>query len=503
MSGAADAPLKKTEHRGMELCLVLFLALFGTARVAVNALSFPFFGHIDEVQHIDTLLKYAALRPPSVRDDAYLPETTRLKVYFASPEYLPAGALPIPPVLWPDEVRRTHFAAYLKSRQVPAHQDHNYEAMQPPTYYLLAGAWLRFGRWLGMHDIDALYFARLFGALCLGATVLLAWLVPRCFAPEHRFVRLAAPTLLAVLPQDCFYFITNDPAGAPLGGLSLLLLLWLRRRGSFSLGLAAGISVGATALVKVNNLLVFFAAGAIAAAHTAAQLRADRPALDRRVAGFALGAGTLFFGWIAWAFHASGEFYGTRHKTTILGYQAQTWDGLRNHPMWSLDGLWTFVSHTCGNFWRGEVYWHGVPMRFAWFDTALLVLTAICLGASLGAVLLRRPTRLPWPLALPSYTLLVGGLLMLFGLSLYWDFARAYYPSTQFPFAVSGRLLTLALVPFAVCFCDGLSRIASRGRTALLVLLALVLLGTELLWMFPVIESDYNFWHLPRQAVPW
>ena len=55
--------------RARELLLILALAAFAGVRVGLNCASFPFFGHVDEIQHVDMLLKYSSGHLPNVAED--------------------------------------------------------------------------------------------------------------------------------------------------------------------------------------------------------------------------------------------------------------------------------------------------------------------------------------------------------------------------------------------------------------------------------------------------
>jgi hypothetical protein len=89
---------------------------------------------------------------------------------------------------------------------------------------------------------------------------------------------------------------------------------------------------------------------------------------------------------------------------------------------------------------------------------------------------------------------------MMFALSLYWNFDLSVNPSKEFPYVVAGRMLTSLLVPFAILYVDGLQRATGwLGRAAPTLVLVSVLLGlliSELVLMWPVVQSPYNFWHL-------
>jgi hypothetical protein len=81
---------------------------------------------------------------------------------------------------------------------------HNLDALQSPAYYVLAGAWLRLGRALGLDGAPLLYCVRALAAPAAFALVFGAWVLLRAPYARSRFVRLGVPALLA-FPPGCLH----------------------------------------------------------------------------------------------------------------------------------------------------------------------------------------------------------------------------------------------------------------------------------------------------------
>ncbi|MGD0711835.1 MAG: hypothetical protein ABR968_11735, partial [Bacteroidales bacterium] len=73
--------------------------------------------------------------------------------------------------------------------------------------------------------------------------------------------------------------------------------------------------------------------------------------------------------------------------------------------------------------------------------------------------------------------------------------------SNFFPFFVSGRLITAAMIPFLLLYVQGLNRAFSwikneNYRIIVLIFIVLFITTTETIFRWNVFYSDYNFFHL-------
>jgi len=86
-------------------------------------------------------------------------------------------------------------------------------------------------------------------------------------------------------------------------------------------------------------------------------------------------------------------------------------------------------------------------------------------------------------------------------ISIVFDFGNCYYPSPAYPYFTSGRLMSGALVPFALLFVFGLDRIldfvkSDRNRLLVLGAIMLVITISEVVLSAPAFASQYNWFHL-------
>lgn len=86
-------------------------------------------------------------------------------------------------------------------------------------------------------------------------------------------------------------------------------------------------------------------------------------------------------------------------------------------------------------------------------------------------------------------------------LSLSFDFGNCENPSQAHPYFVSGRLITAALIPFALLYLQGIG-ILLKGiqkdsiKIFILIVILLIITISEYTDHAPVFASQYNFYHL-------
>ncbi|HET9690953.1 MAG TPA: glycosyltransferase family 39 protein [Acidimicrobiales bacterium] len=131
-----------------------------------------------------------------------------------------------------------------------------YEAVQPPAYYVLAQPLFWLGRLGG--DLGAVYALRLFDLCLVVAALPLTYLLARRLAPGAPRAWLLAPLILAGLQitTSQYVLVSNDPALVPLGAACLLVALRAARRPGVRAGALLGALVGATLLTKAAAALV-------------------------------------------------------------------------------------------------------------------------------------------------------------------------------------------------------------------------------------------------------
>ena len=519
MPGLPDAPLF-CEARAVarlhtllrrEAPWLVVVAALGAARVLVLALALPFFTNVDEYRHVDMVLKYARGWVPVAGDDGYELELARLVGTLGSPEYhrdpTRPQSVPMRPPVWqagPEAALRR--IAEAEALLAPRH---NLEAYGPPFYYALAGAWLAAGRALGLRDAELLYWVRGLSALFVFALVLAAWLALREIYPREPLLRVGVPLLVALFPQDCLSYVTGDALSPLLAGVCFLLVvrLVLRPGPGAALAALAGATGAAAILTKYPNVALIPVLGF---ATVLAWIR--RPAVVGRAVGarWAVAWAALSLPIAAWLIRnriALGDPFGTALKVERLGWGRRSLAGLWDHPLLTASGLAEFLVGLVPLFWRGEVAWHQLPLASASADLVYTVSTLLFLA--LAAVGLADRSRGPDPRVAEGAALVhvLSSLAVLAGLSLMYVFSDTTNPTAARPYFDQGRLVSGAILPFALLFVRGISVAASRlpGRAgpaagwamAMLAGLCLVASVSELRLSLPVFSSPYNFFHLP------
>lgn len=486
--------------------ILLILCLAAAVRVFVFSAAFPCFNNVDEDSHFDLVIKYShghfprALEPMST-------ETAGFLALFGTPEYLRVpGQLPggrVPPPLW---TRPPEIIQQLLPRSLAAlGSDINFESSNPPLYYAVAGLWLRIGRICGLAGGPLLYWVRFLNMFVVVGVVWLGHNTAQFVFPERPWLPIGAALLLAFFPQDMFYSIQSDVLSPLCFGAAFLALLKLLRAEVLSSRLAVliGLSLGASWLVKTSSLPL------IAIALAAVFWKAFRLAQERKLHSSAAALVLLFTSaalpigsWMAWNLHVFGDLTGWNAKIVFFGMSHKPLNQWWHHPLFTWSGLWTFWTELLASFWRGEFVWHlrriKSPLMDAFYCTSSVTLIAIAIHR-----LVRRSDSFTQPqrealwLAFWSFA---AGAVFLGLISIPVDFGSCYYPSREYPYFTSGRLISGALVPFALLFVFGLDCVlgfVKRDGLRLLVLGAMMLVITisEVVLSVPAFASQYNWFH--------
>ena len=487
-----------------EYLLILLLCIAAALRVFIFSAAFPFFSNIDEDLHFDLITQYSHAQVPR-GFDRLKEETLNWIVPYASPEFLfppehfPDGKFPAP--LWKEPWPKAE--PEIAATRVEWSSEINFESSQPPLYYGLAGLWWWIGKQIGLIGIQSLYWIRFLNAALMAIVVWLGYVAARIIAPERLELCIGVPLLLAFIPQNVFYAMNNDVL-SPLcfGALFLCVLQWLRTNApSFLLGALTGLAVAATCLTKLSSFpLVAVALAVIVAKSIAIILRtppAGLIALAALVSCAAIPVGT----WVLWTKFQFGDFTGSTAKIGLLGWTRKPFDGWWQHPIFTPRGVWIFWSDLIASFWHGEVRWHAQPLRWRGADgfyavSSLLLLAAATVGLRKQAGLSVFQRR-----AIGSAILIfLVGVAFLAFLSIQFDFGNCINPSRAHPYFTSGRLLSGALIPFAVAYVYAVSWIFRRINTVLpLMVLGLIIVfvtTSEILVNRVVFSSEHNWFHL-------
>ena len=488
-----------------EFWWVIGFCLFAAIRVVFFSAAFPFFNNVDERRHLDLVIKYAEGHVPRSAE-LISPTTLPYLSHYASPEFLstpedfPGGYFG---PMWKHPVEEV--APTIAKIEEIWSRTPNQESSQPPLYYVVAAAWFHVGQWVGVKGGIALYWVRFLNVVFMTALVWLGYVAARMMFPKQVALRLGVPFLIAAVPQDTFYGITNDVLSPICFGLVFICLIkWFSRdEPSISLGIATGLSIAAAYLTKLSNLpLIFVAVGAILwwciTEVRAGRLRGAMPALG----ALALCAGTPIVTWLLWMKTQFGDFTGATSKTQSLGWTTKQFSDWWPHPIFTASGMWTFLSELIASFWRGEFMWHAHIIGFKGLDLFYVL-------SSLGLILIavislpreraKNTSEARRRMLCIAVACVIASIVFLAFLSLQFDFGACINPSRARPYFFQGRLMLGALIPFAMLYVYGLSRLLRHEPSLVLGAvgaIAITITILELLANRVAFTSAYNWFHM-------
>lgn len=483
--------------------MILLLCVAAATRVFIFSAAFPFFSNVDEDLHFDLITQYSHSQLPR-SFDRLKEETLNWIVPYASPEFLFSpdqfpGAK-FPPPLWkqsgPDVEAENAATRAAWSSEI------NFESSQPPLYYVLASVWWRVGQHLGLTGLRSLYWIRFLNGLLITLIVLLGYLIARIVARERVELRVGVPLLLAFIPQNVFYAM-NDDVLSPVcfGGLFLCVLQWLRTsRPTLLLGALTGFSMAAMYLTKLSNSPLIIVALVVIIAKLLSVIRQKAETAFIAFAGLVLCAAIPIGIWLVWTKYQFGDLTGSAAKITFLGWTPKPFADWWQHPIFTLQGLWVFWRDLIASFWRGEAKWHGQPLSCPVADGFYVISSLALFGAAL--IGLRKNAglstfqRQAFGVAALCFIASVGFLALL---SIQFDFGNCINPSRLHPYFTSGRLLSGALIPFALVYVYGISWLLRRFNPALPLLVLGVLLAfvtiSEIKINRAMFASEHNWFH--------
>jgi Predicted membrane protein (DUF2142) len=486
-----------------ERFLILLLCVVAAFRVFIFSAAFPFFSNIDENLHFDLITQYSRGQIPH-SFDRLKEETLNWIVPYASPEfqvppeYFSDGRFP--PPLWKEPWSKVE--PEIAVTRAAWSSEINFESSQPPLYYAVTALWWWVGQQIGLSGIESLYWIRFLNVALMAIVVWLAYVTARTIAPDRLDLHIGVPLLVAFIPQNVFYAMNNDVL-SPLcfGVLFLCVLQWLRTDApSLLLATVTGVAIACTYLTKLSNLpLIVVAVVVILVRFVAIVRRTPRDGLTA-LAALVLCAAVPIGSWIVWVKLQFGDFTGSAAKISLLGWTRKPFGDWWHHPLFTPRGVWIFWSDLIASFWRGEVSWRGRPLRWRGADgfyavSSLLVLAAATIGLRKRAGLSAFQRQ-----AIGSAILIfLAGVTFLALLSIQFDFGNCFNPSREHPYFTSGRLLSGALIPFAVVYVYAVSCLCRRINTALpLIVLGLIVVfvtTSEILVTRVVFASEHNWFH--------
>jgi hypothetical protein len=359
------------------------------------------------------------------------------------------------------------------------------------------------GQHFGCTGLPSLYCIRFLNGILIALMVLLGYLAARTIAPERVELRLGVPLLLAFMPQDVFFALNNDVLSPVcFGGLFLCVLQWLRTdRPTFVLGMITGLAISATYLTKLSNLPLIIVALVVVITKLLVAIRQKQQAFVSVLAALVFCAAVPIVSWILWTRYQFGDFTGSTVKITLLGWTRKPFSEWWGHPILTMRGFSVFWWDLITTFWRGEAKWCGQPLNCPVADTFYAASTPVLLGAALLG--LRKRTGPPIfqrqaiAIAALCFIASVGFLALL---SLQFDFGNCINPSRAHPYFTSGRLLSGAVIPFALLYVYGISWLLRRINPSLPLLavgiISLFMIASEIAVHRVVFRSEHNLFHL-------
>jgi hypothetical protein len=495
-AAGAPAPQPKSERWAL-----LFLCVVGAGRIFYGAATLPFFADTDEQFHFDLVHKFARGHWPSNPKEFWDPEVVDVAVFGHSPEFqagpsdYPVGRFPPPVRDWPGGLEKTRYVATLRAQLL---HTPNHEAHSPPVYYALAGLWYDIGRIFGMSGAFGVYWVRFLNVPVFAGLVATAYAL--CRPSLGRDTAVAAAALTAFFPNNIFFTINSDVLSPLTAALTLVLVLRWYESDEPAPAMAAGTGAMAAAavLVKLTNaaVLVVVAFAVLAKfvrdRHLTKTLRSVWPMVVCAAIPLAL--------WGARNRLVLGDWTATSAKVEELTWTPKPLNELLDHPIFTADGLRTYLTRLTVQFFNGDANWHKHPARADAADYFFLATSALLPVVGFVGALWRgsREPQARFTAGLAAIAV-VSFLGVLTYLSMRFDFGRCDFPSRQFPFFTSGRLISGGMVPLLVLYVLGIQTLLGR-RTAL-VAPAVVATAAMMIWaQAPFLrlaaESQYNWFRL-------
>src|SRR5215831_5432565 len=484
--------------------LILLLSVVAAVRVFIFAAAFPFFSSGDEDLHFDLITQYSAGRLPRTFD-VLTNESLSFIVPYASPEFLQTPHqfphAQFPPPLWKQSAAEA--APLIEVTMAAWEKEINWESSQPPLYYAFAGFWWRIGQYIGLTQIESLYWIRFLNCLLISILVWLGYVIVRTIGLEHPGLSIGVPLLLAFMPQDVLYVLSNDVLSPVCFGVVFLCALqWLKtHRPSVLLGVLTGLAIAATYLTKLSNLPLLTVAIIAITAKWLQMLRHQPGVTTLALILTILCAGVPIGGWMLWSKLHFGDVAGSTTAIALLTWTPKPLADWWRHPIFSPQGLWTFWSEVIARFWRGELMWQNRELSWRVADSfyaisSLLLFCAALIGIRQHNML---STFQRQALFLAALTV-VAALAFLALLSVRFDFGECIYPSRAHPYLTSGRLMSGALIPFALLYVYGIGYLLRRvGPVAPIIVVAGIMTFATVSEIFInriVFLSEHNWFHL-------
>jgi 4-amino-4-deoxy-L-arabinose transferase-like glycosyltransferase len=330
-----------------------------------------------------------------------------------------------------------------------------YEAIQPPLYYLIMALPFRLAAPSGI--VAALYTVRILSLVLALAAVPLIWLLARELFPRLTLAGpLSAGALVAVNGYNAsLSSVTNDALVLPLSVAALWLLVRGWHRQTLTSALACGLVTGLAILSKSNAaaLLVMVPLAMVILPRVPGRSRLQELGW---VAATGVAAGLTVVPWLAWNLAAYGTVSGGGEITSgllsslvpVYGFNPE---GIRRHLVNATSAFWRFRADRTGPY-----------------EIVLFAAAGASLLAGAAVALRRKQTGDAAGLALLALTAPAVFAFMIF----------VVY--TAYTGSIVGRHMYPAMAPLVVGIAAGTAiAFGKRGGTAAVVAVVLVALFLE------------------------
>jgi hypothetical protein len=205
--------------------------------------------------------------------------------------------------------------------------------------------------------------------------------------------------------------------------------------------------------------------------------------------------------WMVWTKFQFGDLTGSTEKIALLGWTRKPFEDWWWHPIFTPHGLWVFWSSLMKSFWRGEVTWHGRPLSWAPADGFFAILSLILLASAIAGLAWQSGLSIFQRHAIGIAILMcLAGIAFVALLSIQFDFGSSTGPSRAHPYFTAGRLLSGALIPFALSYVYGIAFLLRPLKSAVLSLtitagLVAFIAVSEIATDHIVFASQHNWFH--------
>ena len=297
-----------------------------------------------------------------------------------------------------------------------------------------------------------LIWIRLLNVILILLLVLLTHRIASIVFTNLEYAPITAALIVALLPQDAFYSIQSDVLSPVCFGACIYYLLrFVTLHQNAYNGALSGVFLGATALCKNGNLILYPALVVVLLAYYIYKRSRHASNLNGRALIYFMISSTCIIGlWVMRNKFYFGDWTATEEKASILGWKIKPLNDWMPHPLFSLQGIEAWSIELFASFWRGEFTWHRERITTAWLDQFYWLCTVFATIGFFVVLIIKSITKKIELSHLVLFMSWASLLLFITLLSMRYDFSECYYPSNEHPYFNSGRLISAGIIPFSL-----------------------------------------------------